>query len=147
LSGLELQDRLAEKGISFPIVFVTGHGTVPASVKALKAGAVDFLQKPFEDRELLDAISRGIEKHRRLRQAQKEIKSLWSRLETLTPREREVFRLVVTGKLNKQVAFDLGTTEKTIKVHRGRVMEKMGAQSLADLVRFAEKLGIRSSAS
>jgi FixJ family two-component response regulator len=147
LSGLELQDRLAEKGISFPIVFITGHGTVPASVKALKAGAMDLLQKPFEDRQLLDAVSRGIEKHRRLRQEQKEIKSLRSRLETLTPREREVFRLVVTGKLNKQVAFDLGTTEKTIKVHRGRVMEKMGAQSLADLVRFAEKLGIRSSAS
>jgi len=129
----------------FPIIFITGHGTVPASVKALKAGAMDFLQKPFEDRELLDAVSRGIEKHRRLRQEQKEMETLRSRLETLTPREREVFRLVVTGMLNKQVAFDLGTTEKTIKVHRGRVMEKMGAQSLADLVRFAEKLGIGSS--
>ncbi|RPJ21685.1 MAG: DNA-binding response regulator, partial [Desulfobacteraceae bacterium] len=109
-------------------------------------GAMDFLQKPFEDGELLDAVSRGIEKHRRLRQEQKEMETLRSRLETLTPREREVFRFVVTGMLNKQVAFDLGTTEKTIKVHRGRVMEKMGAQSLADLVRFAEKLGIRSSA-
>jgi len=145
VSGLELQDRLADKGISFPIIFITGHGTVPASVKALKAGAMDFLQKPFEDRELLDAISRGLEKHRRLRQEQKEMETLRSRLETLTPRECEVFRLVVTGKLNKQVAFDLGTTEKTIKVHRGRVMEKMGAQSLAELVRFAEKLGIGSS--
>jgi FixJ family two-component response regulator len=145
LSGLELQDRLAEKNISFPIIFITGHGTVPASVKAFKAGAMDFLQKPFEDRELLGAVSSGIEKHRRLRQEQKEMKTLRSRLETLTPREREVFRFVVTGMLNKQVAFDLGTTEKTIKVHRGRVMEKMGAQSLADLVRFAEKLGIRSS--
>jgi FixJ family two-component response regulator len=145
LSGLELQERLAEKGISFPIIFVTGHGTVPASVKALKAGAMDFLQKPFEDRELLDAVSRGIEKHRSFRREQKEMKALRARLETLTPREREVFRLVVTGMLNKQVAFDLGTTEKTVKVHRARVMEKMGAQSLADLVRFAEKLGIRSS--
>jgi FixJ family two-component response regulator len=145
LSGLELQDRLTDKGISFPIIFITGHGTVPASVKALKAGAMDFLQKPFEDRELLDAVSRGLEKHRRLRQEQKEMETLRSRLETLTPRECEVFRLVVTGMLNKQVAFDLGTTEKTIKVHRGRVMEKMGAQSLAELVRLAEKLGIGSS--
>jgi FixJ family two-component response regulator len=104
-----------------------------------------LLQKPFEDRELLEAVSRGSEKHRRLREEQKEMKTLRARLETLTPREREVFRLVVSGMLNKQVAFDLGTVEKTIKVHRGRVMEKMGAQSLADLVRFAEKLGIRSS--
>jgi len=145
VSGLELQDRLTEKGISFPIIFITGHGTVPASVKALKAGAMDFLQKPFKDRELLDAISRGIEKHRRLRQEQSELKGLQARMDTLTPREREVFKLVVSGMLNKQVAYDLGTTEKTIKVHRARVMEKMGAQSLADLVRFAEKLRIRSS--
>jgi FixJ family two-component response regulator len=145
VSGLELQDRLAAKGISFPIIFITGHGTVPASVRALKAGAMDFLQKPFEDKELLDAVSRGIEKHSRLRQEQKELKSLQFRLETLTPREQEVFRLVVSGKLNKQTAFELGTTEKTIKVHRGRVMEKMGAQSLAELVRFAAKLGISSS--
>jgi len=146
LSGLELQDCLVDKGISFPLIFITGHGTVPVSVKAFKAGAMDFLQKPFEDRDLLEAVSRGIEKHRRLLQEQKGMKTLRSRLETLTPREREVFRLVVAGMLNKQVAFDLGTTEKTIKVHRGRVMEKMGARSLADLVRFAEKLGIRSSA-
>ena len=146
LSGLELQDRLAEKGISFPIIFITGHGTVPASVRAFKAGAMDFLQKPFGDKELLDAVSRGIEKHRRLRQEQNEMKALRARLDTLTPREREVFRLVVNGMLNKQVAHELGTVEKTIKVHRGRVMEKMRAESFADLVRFAEKLGIRSSA-
>jgi FixJ family two-component response regulator len=145
LSGLELQDRLVEKDISFPIIFITGHGTVPASVRAFKAGAMDFLQKPFKDRELLDAVSRGIEKHHSLRKKQKEMKTLHARLNTLTPREREVFSLVVSGMLNKQVAFDLGITEKTIKVHRARVMEKMGAQSLADLVRFAEKLGIRSS--
>ena len=144
LSGLELQERLAAKGISFPIVFITGHGTVPASVKAFKAGAMDFLQKPFKDSELLDAVSRGIEKHRRLKQEQNEIKELRARMEALTPRECEVLRLVVSGMLNKQVAFDLGTAEKTIKVHRARVMEKMDARSFADLVRFAEKLGIRS---
>jgi FixJ family two-component response regulator len=145
LSGLELQDRLAEKGISFPIIFVTGHGTVPASVRALKAGAMDFLQKPFKDRELLNAVSVGIERHRRLRQEQNEMQGLRARMDTLTSRELEVFRLVAGGMLNKQVAYDLGITEKTIKVHRAHVMEKMGAQSLADLVRFAEKLGIRSS--
>ncbi len=147
LSGLELQDRLSEKGISLPIIFITGHGTVPASVRAFKAGAIDFLQKPFKDIELLDAVSHGIEKHRRLRQEQKEMKTLRAKLETLTPREREVFSHVTSGLLNKQVAFDLGITEKTIKVHRARVMQKMGAQSLADLVRFAEKLGISSSES
>ena len=146
MSGLELQEHLAEKGISFPIVFITGHGTVPASVRALKAGAMDFLQKPFKDSELLDAVARGVEKHRRLRQAQHEIRELQARVSTLTPREHEVFRLVASGMLNKQVAFDLGTAEKTIKVHRARVMEKMRAQSFADLVRFAEKLGIRSPA-
>jgi FixJ family two-component response regulator len=145
LDGLELQDRLAEKGISFPIIFITGHGTVPKSVKAFRAGALDFLQKPFEDRELLEAVSRGIEKDRWLWREQKEMKRLRAKWDTLTHREREVFRLVATGMLNKQVAFDLGITEKTIKVHRGRVMEKMGAQSLAGLVRMAEKLGIRSS--
>ena len=146
LNGLELQDHLAAKGISLPIIFITGHGTVPTSVRAFKAGAMDFLQKPFEDRELLDAVSQGIERHRRLRQDQREIKTLRARLDTLTPREREVFGLVVDGMLNKQVAYQLGTAEKTIKVHRARVMQKMGAKSLADLVRFAEKLGIRSSA-
>lgn len=146
LSGLELQEQLADKGITFPIVFITGHGTVPASVRAFKAGAMDFLQKPFKDSELLDTVARGIEKHRRLRQEQHEIKKLHAGLDTLTPRERQVFRLVVSGMLNKQIAFDLGTAEKTIKVHRARVMQKMGARSLAELVRFGEKLGIRSLA-
>jgi FixJ family two-component response regulator len=145
LSGLDLQDRLSEKGISFPIIFITGHGTVPRSVRAFRGGALDFLQKPFEDEELLDAVSRGIEKDRRVRCEQKEMKTLRAKWDTLTPRESEVFRLVATGMLNKQVAFDLGISEKTIKVHRGRVMEKMGAQSLADLVRMAEKLRLRSS--
>lgn len=142
LSGLDLQDRLTETGFSFPIIFITGHGTVPTSVKAFKAGAMDFLEKPFEEKELLDAVGRGIEKHLRLRQKQKEMQVLRERVHTLTPRELEVFKLVVTGMLNKQIAFDLGTVEKTIKVHRARVMQKMGAESLADLVRFAEKLGI-----
>lgn len=143
LSGLELQDRLSEKGVFIPIIFITGHGTVPASVKAFKAGAMDFLQKPFKDQEFLDAVSRGIEKHRHLRRKQNEKKTLRTRLDTLTHREREIFSLVVSGMLNKQIAFDLGISEKTVKVHRARVMEKMDAQSLADLVRFAEKLGIR----
>jgi FixJ family two-component response regulator len=146
LSGLELQERLAEKGVSLPIIFITGQGTVSRSVRAFKAGAVDFLEKPFEDKDLLDAVSRGIEKHRRLRREQKEMNQLRARLETLTPREREVFALVVSGRLNKQTAFELGTSEKTIKVHRARVMEKMGVRSLADLVHMAAKLGIRSSA-
>jgi FixJ family two-component response regulator len=145
ISGLELQDCLAEKCFCLPIVFITGHATIPASVRALKAGAVDFLQKPFEETELLDAVSRGIEKHRRLRQEQNILKVLRARAATLTPREREVFGLVVSGMLNKQVAFDLGTAEKTIKVHRARVMEKMCAQSFADLVRFAQKLEVHSS--
>ena len=146
LSGLELQDRLSEKDLSFPIIFLTGHGTVPASVRAFKAGAMDFLQKPFEDGELLNAVSLGIEKHRSLRQEQQEMKTLQTRLDTLTPRELEVFEFVVSGMLNKQIAFDLGISEKTVKVHRARVMEKMGADSFADLVRFAERLGVRSSA-
>lgn len=146
LGGLELQERLVAKGITFPIVFITGHGTVPASVKAFKAGAMDFLQKPFKDSELLESVARGIEKHRRLRQKLHEIEKLHARLDTLTPRERQVFRLVVSGMLNKQIAFDLGTAEKTIKVHRARVMQKMRARSLAELVRFGEKLGIRSLA-
>jgi len=145
LSGLELQDRMSEKGIFIPIIFITGHGTVPDSVRAMKAGAMDFLQKPFKDDELLSVISRAIAKHGRLRQKRERMKTLHARLDTLTPREREVFRLVVRGMLNKQVAYDLGITEKTIKVHRAHVMQKMGAQSLADLVRLAEKLGIRSA--
>ena len=142
LNGLDLQDLLAEKGISIPIIFITGHGTVPDSVRALKSGAMDFLQKPFEEETLLDAVSRGIENHRRQRQEQKEMSILLFRFDTLTPREREIFGFVVSGMLNKQTAYDLGISEKTVKVHRAKVMQKMKAQSLADLVRFGEKLGI-----
>jgi FixJ family two-component response regulator len=145
LSGLELQERLADKEISFPVIFITGHGTVPMSVQAMKAGAVDFLQKPFDTTNFLDAIAKAIAKDRQAKQDQEERKQLRVRLEALTPREYEVFGLVVTGMPNKQIAFDLGTTEKTIKVHRARVFEKIGVASLADLVRFAERLGIRST--
>jgi RNA polymerase sigma factor (sigma-70 family) len=144
LNGLELQEYLADQGSSLPIVFISGHGTVPMSVKAMKAGAVDFLQKPFSDTDLLSAISHAIETDRRAKKKREQLKKLTERMETLTPREREVFQLVATGMLNKRIAFDLEISEKTIKVHRARVMEKLGAESLADLVRFAEKLGIRS---
>jgi FixJ family two-component response regulator len=144
LSGLELQENLAGREIMFPVIFITGHGTVPMSVRAMKAGAVDFLQKPFLESDLLNIVSGAISADRQAKQEQRELKELRERLKTLTPREYEVFGLVVTGMLNKQVAFDLGTSEKTIKVHRARIMEKMGAKSLAELVRFADKLGIRS---
>jgi len=145
LGGLELQERLAEREISLPIIFITGHGTVSMSVRAMKAGAIDFLQKPFLDTDLLDVVSRTIAMDREAKRQQRRLRKLRERLRTLTPREYEVFGLVVTGMLNKQIAFDLGTAEKTIKVHRARVMEKLGAQSLPDLVRFAERLSIRSS--
>jgi len=144
-NGLDLQDHLAKREDSFPIVFITGHGTVPMSVRAMKAGAVDFLQKPFGDTDLLSVVGQAIEKDRESRRHRKEIRDLRQRLATLTPREYEVFARVVAGMLNKQIAFTLGTVEKTIKVHRARVMAKMGAESVADLVRFAEKLGIRST--
>jgi FixJ family two-component response regulator len=144
LNGLELQGRLSEKEISIPIVFITAYGTVPDSVKAFKAGATDFLEKPFKDYELLDAVSRGIRKHLILTKKKRRTETLTARLHTLTPREREVFKFVVSGMLNKQVAYNLGITEKTVKVHRAQVMQKMKAESFADLVRFAETLSIRS---
>jgi len=141
LSGLELQEQMASAGINIPIIFITGHGNVPTSVRAMKAGAVDFLEKPFDDQALLDAIHHAIAKDTRAKQVQAEIRKIKQRVASLTPREYEVFTLVVTGMLNKQIAFDLGTSEKTIKVHRARVMQKMAAESLADLVRLAEKAG------
>jgi FixJ family two-component response regulator len=144
LSGLDLQQELAKANITLPIIFVTGHGDIPMSVRAMKAGAVEFLTKPFREQDLLEAIQHGIQQHRTLREQRAEIFDLQCRYESLTLREREVFPLVAGGLLNKQVASQLGASEKTIKVHRGQVMHKMKAESLADLIRMAEKLKITS---
>jgi FixJ family two-component response regulator len=142
LNGLELQAALTEKGSAVPIIFLTGHGDIPMSVQAMKRGAVDFLTKPVDDGDLLRAIRAAIEKDRVARQARAELDEIHQRLATLTPREREVMEHVIAGQLNKQTAADLGTVEKTIKVHRARVMEKMKVQSVAELVRLAERVGV-----
>jgi FixJ family two-component response regulator len=142
ISGLDFQRKLAESKIFIPIIFITGHGDIPMSVRAMKAGAVEFLTKPWREQDLLDAINVAIEGDAARRQQEKEISALRDRLEWLTPREREVLPLVVSGFPNKQIAAEIGTSETTVKVHRGQLMRKMGADSLPDLVRMAERLGI-----
>ena len=145
-SGLDLQAELDNAGINIPIVFITGHGDIPMSVRAMKAGAVEFLTKPFRDQDLLDAVSVALERDRDQREKNKSLAILRSCFETLTPREQEVFALVATGLMNKQIAAQLAVSEITVKVHRGNLTRKMGARSLAELVRMADALKPPSSA-
>jgi FixJ family two-component response regulator len=142
LSGLDFQTELAKANIHIPIIFMTGHGDIPMSVRAMKGGAVDFLTKPFRDQDMLDAVVTAIARDRKRREADKIFADLQALLETLTPREREVLAWVSSGRLNKQIAAELGLAEITVKIHRGRIMKKMGARSLADLLRKAETLGV-----
>jgi FixJ family two-component response regulator len=147
LSGLDLQRRTTESGMEIPIIFLTGYGDIPMTVRAMKAGAVEFLTKPFRDQDLLDAIQQALERDRQTRDQRVAIKELRLRFASLTPREREVMVRVVAGLLNKQIAAELGTSRTTVKIQRHQVMEKMGAVSLPELVRMADQLGIRGSRS
>jgi FixJ family two-component response regulator len=143
LSGLDFQAELVKANIQIPIIFMTGHGDIPMTVKAMKAGAVDFLTKPFRDQDMLDAVAVAIERDRTRRKEEKIVAELRAVFETLTTRERDVLALVASGLMNKQIAAEIGLAEITVKIHRGHLMRKMGARSLADLVRMAEMLGIR----
>ena len=143
LSGLDLQTELAKANIRIPIIFITGHGDIPMTVRAMKGGAVDFLTKPFRDQELLDAVVNAIDKDRKRREADKTVASLQALFETLSSREREVLAFVAAGLMNKQIAAELGLAEITVKIYRGHIMKKMHAKSLADLIRMTEALGIR----
>ena len=142
VSGLDFQTDLAKANIHIPIIFMTGHGDIPMTVRAMKGGEVDFLTKPFRDQDMLDAVVTAIERDRKRREVEKIAANLQALFETLTPREREVLALVASGLMNKQVAAELGLAEITVKIHRGHIMKKMGARSLADLIRTAETLGI-----
>jgi FixJ family two-component response regulator len=144
-NGLEFQARLTELGVRMPVVMMTGYGDIPMSVRAMKRGAVDFLSKPFKDQDMLDAVMAAIARDRQRRAADGDIARLQARLDTLSPREKQVMLLVTTGKMNKQVAGDLGISEITVKIHRGAAMRKMGARTLADLVRMADALKAKSS--
>jgi FixJ family two-component response regulator len=145
-SGLEFQEVLAKAGVQIPIVFLTGHGDIPMSVKAMKAGAVDFLTKPFRDQDMLDAVTKALDQDRRRRAGEKSLSDLRQRFETLTQREQEVMALAASGLRNKQIAYQLQVEEITVKIHRGRAMKKMEARSFADLVNMAERLGVRRTA-
>lgn len=143
LDGIGLQDQLSKVDYSMPIIFITGHGDIPMSVRAMKKGAVDFLPKPFDDDELLQAVRRAIEKDIQARTEKGEVHQALEQIRQLTPREQEILRYVIAGLLNKQIGFKLGIAEKTIKIHRGHIMEKLHVSSVADLVRLAEKAGIK----